>query len=129
MPTYQYEAMDNTGTEIKESIEAESEAEAQQLIRDKGFFVTNIAEQQKKKKKKAAEKKRGGPKKKKTLSIGKVKAKQLCTFTRQLSTLQDAGLPVLRSLKILEGQCKPGPLKNALDGVVEDIESGNTLSE
>jgi type IV pilus assembly protein PilC len=120
--------MDNTGTEIKESIEAESEAEAQQLIRDKGFFVTNITEQQKKKKKKAAEKKQG-PKKKKTLSFGKVRPKELCTFTRQLSTLQDAGLPVLRSLKILEGQCKPGPLKSALDGVVEDIESGNTLSE
>ena len=129
MPTYQYEAMDNTGTEIKETIEAESEAEAQQLIREKGFFVTNITEQQKKKKKKAAEKKQGGAKKKKKLSFGKVKAKQLCTFTRQLSTLQDAGLPVLRSLKILEGQCKPGPLKSALDGVVEDIESGNTLSE
>ena len=129
MPTYQYEAMDNTGTEIKETIDAESEAEAQQLIREKGFFVTNITEQQKKKKKKAVEKKQGGPKKKKTLSLGRVKAKQLCTFTRQLSTLQDAGLPVLRSLKILEGQCKPGPLKSALDGVVEDIESGNTLSE
>jgi type IV pilus assembly protein PilC len=129
MPTYQYEAMDNTGTEIKETIDAESEAEAQQLIRDKGFFVTNITEQQKKKRKKAAEKKQIGPKKKKTLSLGKVRPKQLCTFTRQLSTLQDAGLPVLRSLKILEGQQKPGPLKNALDGVVEDIESGNTLSE
>ena len=129
MPTYQYEAMDNTGTEIKETIDAESEAEAQQLIRDKGFFVTNITEQQKKKRKKAAEKKKIGPKKKKTLSLGKVRPKQLCTFTRQLSTLQDAGLPVLRSLKILEGQQKPGPLKNALDGVVEDIESGNTLSE
>jgi type IV pilus assembly protein PilC len=129
MPTYQYEAMDNTGTEIKESIEAESEAEAQQLIRDKGFFVTNITEQQKKKKKKKAAEKKQGPKKKKTLSFGKVRPKELCTFTRQLSTLQDAGLPVLRSLKILEGQCKPGPLKSALDGVVEDIESGNTLSE
>lgn len=129
MPVYQYEAMDNTGTEVKDTIEAESEAEAQQLIRDKGFFVTNIAEQQKKKKKKATEKKKAGPPKKKALSIGKVKAKQLCTFTRQLSTLQDAGLPVLRSLKILEGQAKPGPLKNALGGVVEDIESGNTLSE
>jgi type IV pilus assembly protein PilC len=121
--------MDNTGTEIKESIEAESEAEAQQLIRDKGFFVTNITEQQKKKKKKKAAEKKQGPKKKKTLSFGKVRPKELCTFTRQLSTLQDAGLPVLRSLKILEGQCKPGPLKSALDGVVEDIESGNTLSE
>ncbi|MBI1311350.1 type II secretion system F family protein [bacterium] len=129
MPTYQYEAMDNTGTEIKDTIEAESEAEAQQMIREKGFFVTRINEQTKKKKKKAAQKQQGGPRKKKGFSISKVKPKQLCTFTRQLSTLQDAGLPVLRSLKILEGQCKPGPLKNSLIGVVEDIESGSTLSE
>lgn len=128
MPVYQYEAMDNTGTEVKDSIEAESEAEAQQLIREKGFFVTNINEQAKKKKKKKAATK-AGPKKKKALSIGKVKSKQLCTFTRQLSTLQDAGLPVLRSLKILEGQAKPGPLKNALGGTIEDIESGSTMSE
>jgi type IV pilus assembly protein PilC len=129
MPTYQYEAMDNTGTEIKDTIDADSEAEAQQIIREKGFFVTRINEQTKKKKKKAAAKQQGGPRKKKGLSLGKVKPKQLCTFTRQLSTLQDAGLPVLRSLKILEGQCKPGPLKNALMGTVEDIESGSTLSE
>ena len=43
--------------------------------------------------------------------------------------MQDAGLPILRSLKILEGQCKPGVLKNALQDIVEDIESGQTLSE
>jgi type IV pilus assembly protein PilC len=129
MPVYQYEAMDNSGTEIKDNIEADSEAEAQQLIRDKGFFVTKINEQSKKKKKKAEKKAVTGPKKKKTLSLGGVKSKDLCAFTRQLSTLQDAGLPVLRSLKILEGQCKPGPLKNALVGTVEDIESGSTLSE
>jgi type IV pilus assembly protein PilC len=130
MPVYQYEAMDNSGSEIKDSIEAESEAEAQQLIRDKGFFVTNINEQaKKKKKKKAAAKKTGVKKKKKAFSIGGVPSKQLCTFTRQLSTLQDAGLPILRSLKILEGQSKPGPLKNALDGTIEDIESGSTMSE
>jgi type IV pilus assembly protein PilC len=53
----------------------------------------------------------------------------LCTFTRQLSTLQDAGLPILRSLRILEGQAKPGPLKNSLMSVIEDIEGGATLSE
>ena len=58
-----------------------------------------------------------------------MRPKQLCTFTRQLSTLQDAGLPILRSLRILEGQSKPGPLKNSLIGVIEDIESGSTLSE
>ena len=45
------------------------------------------------------------------------------------STLQDAGLPVLRSLKILENQMKPGALKNALIDVVDDVESGATLSE
>src|SRR5213078_4590076 len=75
--------------------------------------------------------KKGGSKKKKgtTFTIGGVSMKLLCTFTRQFSTLQDAGLPVLRSLKILEGQMKPGVLKNALLDVVDDVESGATLSE
>ena len=132
MPVYQYEAMDNTGTEVKDTIEAGSEAEAQQKIKEQGFFVTKISEKGRGGKKKETEKKKkpsAGPRKKKGFSFGKVKAKHLCSFTRQLSTLQDAGLPILRSLKILEGQSKPGPLKNSLIGVIEDIESGSTLSE
>lgn len=131
MPVYQYEAMDNAGTEIKDTVEAASEAEAQQAIRQKGFFVTKIAEQKKGKKgKKTAEKKAAGPaKKRRGFSFGRVKAAHLCSFTRQLSVLQDAGLPILRSLKILEGQAKPGPLKSSLVGVIEDVESGSTLSE
>jgi type IV pilus assembly protein PilC len=130
MPTYQYEAMDHTGREVKDTIDASTQEEAQQLIRQKGFFVTKIAERTKTAKKgKTAAKKKGGRGKKKSFTIGKISTKQLCTFTRQLSTLQDAGLPILRSLKILEGQCKPGVLKNSLGDVVEDIESGQTLSE
>ena len=97
MPTYQYEAMDNTGLEIKETIEAGSEAEAQQKIKEKGFFVTKISERSKAAKKKDAKRKTTGRRKKKAFTIGKIKTKQLCTFTRQLSTLQDAGLPILRS--------------------------------
>src|SRR5438105_3651165 len=128
MPTYQYEAMDHSGREVKDTIDASTQEEAQQLIRQKGFFVTKISERAKAGKRKAAAKK-GGRRKKKSFTIGKISTKQLCTFTRQLSTLQDAGLPILRSLKILEGQCKPGVLKNALGDVVEDIESGQTLSE
>ncbi len=127
MPTYQYEAMDHTGREVKDSIDAATQEEAQQLIRQKGFFVTKIAEKAKKTRKSTA--KKGGRRKKKSFTIGKISTKQLCTFTRQLSTLQDAGLPILRSLRILEGQSKPGPLKNSLIGVIEDIESGSTLSE
>jgi type IV pilus assembly protein PilC len=132
MPTYQYEAMDNTGLEIKETIDAGSEAEAQQKIKEKGFFVTKIQEKgrnTKTKGKTSSDQKKKAAKKKTTFSIGGVRPKQLCTFTRQLSTLQDAGLPILRSLRILEGQSKPGPLKNSLIGVIEDIESGSTLSE
>ncbi len=60
---------------------------------------------------------------------GSVSFKQLTTFTTQLSTLQDAGLPIVRSIKILEGQCKAGLLKRTLTLVAEDVESGATFSE
>ena len=133
MPSYKYEAMDHAGAEVTGTIEAESEAEAQQVIREQDLFVTKITEDgRKKKKKKDKGDKKGRTRRRKAgggFSIGGVGAKQLCTFTRQLSTLQDAGLPILRSLMILEGQSKPGPLKNSLIGVIEDIEGGSTLSE
>jgi type IV pilus assembly protein PilC len=127
MPTYKYEAMNTSGGEVKDSIEAGSEEEAQQKIRQMGYFVTKLTEvaQKKQKGKKAGAKNL----KKKTFTIGGVSSKALCTFTRQFSTLQDAGLPVLRSLKILEGQMKPGALKNALMDIVDDVESGTTLSD
>jgi type IV pilus assembly protein PilC len=130
MPTFAYEAMDHTGKEVKDTIDASTQEEAQQLIRQKGFFVTKISERAAKAAKgKKAAKKVGVRKKKKAFTIGKVSAKVLTTFTRQLSTLQDAGLPILRSLRILEGQSKPGVLKNSLMDVIDDIESGSTLSE
>jgi type IV pilus assembly protein PilC len=128
MPTYRYEAMDTSGGEVKDSVEAMSEEEAQQKIRQMGYFVTKITEVAGKKgkgKKGAARKRKKG----RTFTIGGVSSKKLCTFTRQFSTLQDAGLPVLRSLKILEHQMKPGALKNALIDVVDDVESGSSLSE
>lgn len=129
MPVFQYEAMDATGLEVKDTVEAPSEAEAQTMIREKGFYVTKIREKERRKKSKTAAKKGGKNDKQRSFTIGGVKSKLLTTFTRQLSTLQDAGLPVLRSLRILEGQNKPGALKNALMDVIEDVESGNTLSE
>jgi type IV pilus assembly protein PilC len=126
MPTYKYEAMDTSGGEVKDAVDAMSEEEAQQKIRQMGYFVTKITEVAGTVKK---GKKKGKRRKGKTFTIGGVSGKKLCTFTRQFSTLQDAGLPVLRSLRILEGQMKPGVLKNALMDVVDDVESGSTLSE
>ncbi len=130
MPTFKFEAMDTTGGEVKDQVDATNEEEAQQKIRQMGYFVTKLTEMVAKGKKGDKKKKGAGAAKKgKVFTIGGVKTKVLVTFTRQFSTLQDAGLPVLRSLKILEGQMKPGFLKNALIDVVDDVESGQTLSE
>src|SRR5215475_11629988 len=125
MPTFQFEAMDSTGQEIKDVIEAPTEAEAQATIRQMGYFVTKISV--KKERKKKAEK--ATNKKPRSFAIGGVSQKLLTQFTRQLSILQDAGLPILRSLPILEGQQKPGRLKNSLMDVCDEIEAGATLSE
>jgi type IV pilus assembly protein PilC len=124
MQTYKFEAMDAQGQEIRDEINAENEDQAQATIREMGYFVTKIAV---KKGRKEAGSKKGG--KKRALAIGGVKTAHLSAFTRQLSILQNAGLPILRSLRILENQSKSGRLKNSLMDVCEEIESGSTLSE
>lgn len=124
MPMYQFEAMDRTGQEIKDVIEAPSEEDAQNTIRQMGYFVTKLSL-----KKGAAKTVAKGGKKKRPFAMGGAKTKHICTFTRQLSILQDAGLPILRSLRILENNIKGGKLKNALMDVCDEIETGSTLSE
>lgn len=126
MPTFKFEALDTSGQEVKDSVDAGNEEEASQKIKAMGYFVTKLTAAQQKGGKKG--KKKTG-KSRKTFVLGGVSQKMLCIFTRQFSTLQDAGLPVLRSLRILEKQMKPSALKNSLIDVVEDVESGSTLSE
>jgi type IV pilus assembly protein PilC len=127
MPTFQYEALNSSGKSQKGSIEATSSEEAVQRIKAQGLFPSTVREDKKGQKvvREGKKKKKGGF----TLSFGRVSQKRLTTFTRQLSTLQDAGLPLLRSLQILEQQQKPGQLKNVLSGVCEEVESGTTLSD
>lgn len=133
MATFQYEALNAAGKPQKGSVEAASTEEAIQRIKGQGYFPTSVREQKQKQKGTApgGDGKPAKAKKKKevSFSFGKVKAKHLTTFTRQLSTLQDAGLPLLRSLQILESQQKPGKLKNVLLDVCEDVEGGTSLSE
>jgi type IV pilus assembly protein PilC len=59
----------------------------------------------------------------------RVSTKALTQFTTQLSTLQDAGLPIVRSLKILEGQMERGPFKHVVGEVTDEVEAGSPLSE
>jgi type IV pilus assembly protein PilC len=129
MATFTYEALNAAGKPQKGTIEAGSSEEAIQRIKQQGFFPTQVREQKGAKKNDPAA---AAPKKKKKgggIAIGGVSTKHLTLFTRQLSTLQDAGLPLLRSLQILEEQQKPGKLKGILQDVCEDVEGGTALSE
>ncbi len=131
MPSYAFEAANTAGKTQKGTIEADNSEDAIKKIRSQGLFPTAVREQKEATKAAAAKKKQqaGAKKKKRAITIGGVNQKQLTLFTRQMSTLQDAGLPLLRSLQILEDQQKPSKLKNVLEDVCEAVSSGSSLSE
>jgi len=129
MATFTYEARDAQGKMRKGTLEASTDEEAIGRLKSQSLYPTSVREQKVKKSDAAdgpaVKKRRGGG----IVLFGKVKKKQLTQFTRQLSTLQDAGLPLLRSLQILEGQAKPGPLKNVLIELSDEVQGGSSLSE
>jgi len=141
MPKFNYVAMDAHGKETRGTLEVTSQNEAIGRIKEMNLFPTKIVEADKEKVDKKAG--RGGPpkpgaKKKKgsgniNISIpglsGKVKSKVLTTFTRQLATLVDAGLPLLRGLRVLEKQERNPTLKNIIAELALSIEGGSTFSE
>ncbi len=126
MPTFQYSALDAQGVEIKDEIEALSQKEAISKIRNMGYFPTKVRARGEGKKAAAGAAVR--PTRRRGAG-GKVKVKHITQFARQLSTLQDAGLPILRSLRILEEQQRSGTFKRVIGYVGDDIEGGATLSE
>jgi type IV pilus assembly protein PilC len=126
MPIFQYEALDSQGVGIKDEIEALSQKEAISKIRNMGYFPTKVRERGAGKK--GAEKAAAKLKPRRGAG-GRVKPKLITQFARQLSTLQDAGLPILRSLRILQEQQKSGTFKRVIGYVADDIEGGSTLSE
>ncbi len=134
MATFTYEALDAAGKPRKGELDAGSNEEAIQKIKGQGYFPTSVREQKAKNAAGAQDRSESTIKKKKkkgefTISIGGVKQKVLTQFTRQLSTLQDAGLSLLRSLQVLEQQQRPGLMKNIIGNVAEEVEGGSTLSD
>jgi type IV pilus assembly protein PilC len=126
MPVFQYVALDSQGVEIKDRIEALSEKEAISKIRNMGYFPTKVRARGVEKKAAARAGVQARPRRG---ASSKVKVKYVAQFARQLSTLQDAGLPILRSLRILQEQQKSGTFKKVISYVADDIEGGATLSE
>jgi type IV pilus assembly protein PilC len=142
MPKFNYVAMDSHGKETKGTLEVNSQNEAIGRVKEMGLFPTKIVEVEKvkpeKKGAKPATGKAGGKKKgagSMEIKIkipglgGKVKSKVLTTFTRQLATLVDAGLPLLRGLRVLEKQERNATLKGIIAELALSIEGGSTFSE
>jgi len=124
MSIFKYEALDSQGLSVKDEVEALSQKEAISKIQNMGYFPTKVRVAGAKKK--AARAVRAAPRRG---AGGHVSVKLVTQFARQLSTLQDAGLPILRSLRILEEQQKSGTFKRVIGYVADDIEGGSTLSE
>jgi type IV pilus assembly protein PilC len=125
MPIFSYQATDKKGQEVTGMVEADSLALAINQVRSLGYFPTKVKEDAGKLARRQRTKGKGM-----SITIGGfVKQKEITLITRQLATLIDAGLPLLRSLSILFDQQKPGKLKNILDDLVNDVQSGTTFSE
>lgn len=143
MAKFSYVALDAKGREISGVLEAENTTTAVSRIREMGYFPTNVTQADQEKR---AAKPRGvpvvakpgvarrparklGAMEIKFLSTGKVKSKVLTSFTRQLATLIDAGLPLLRGLNVLRKGEKNATLRNCLAKLAEAVEGGSTFSE
>jgi type IV pilus assembly protein PilC len=140
MPKYNYVAMDPKGKEVSGVLESENTTMAIGRIREMGYFPTNVSEVGKDKKAggrtavapapgRAAQKKGIGSFDLNIFSRGKIKSKLLTSFTRQLATLIDAGLPLLRGLDVLRKQEKNQTLRRTLAALAEAVEGGSTFSE
>ena len=148
MATFQFIATDKSGQEVRGTIEAADRASAIASIRAQQYFPSAIGEVKNEapapstpaakggKKAPPAPKKSGGLNKNINLNIklpkflmGRVKTKDLTTFTRQLATLVNAGLPLMRCIEVLKRQNSVPALKDALDGISEAIAGGATFSD
>ena len=130
MANFQYIALNAKGEQTTGVVQANSDAEAAQQLRGQGLYPTQVVEEGKGKLagstgKKKAKKGKGG----KSNLGGKVKPKILMIFTRQLATLIDSGLPLLRGLNVLSKQ-EPNPnLKATINNLADSVQGGSTFSE
>jgi type IV pilus assembly protein PilC len=125
MPKFAYKATNKQGKDQFGIIEADNQALAVQDVRSMGLYPTHIREARKSDERRARRKKGGLNE----MYFGGLKWKEVVVMTRQLATLIDAGLPLLRSLNILEAQQKPSKLRDILREIKDDVQSGSTLSD
>ncbi|MGB4967387.1 MAG: type II secretion system F family protein [Candidatus Saccharimonadales bacterium] len=114
MLTYKYTARNpKTGQTVKSAVQADSEAAATKALKDEGLIVTSMALESE-----------GF-----SFGKGKVKAKDRVLFSRQLSTLINAGLPLIQALRSVTSQTTSKPLRAVLSQIISDVEGGSALAK
>ncbi|PYL65488.1 MAG: hypothetical protein DMF25_03315 [Verrucomicrobia bacterium] len=139
MPRFTYVALDARGQESTGLVEAHSSNEAIGRLRQAGYFPTSVYEEGRAsgpdgKVARATAKaiRAAKPRQRKNIVLfqrQKIKPKTLMIFTRQLATLIDAGLPLLRGLNVLAKQERDAVLKRTIDKLAEGVQGGGTFSE
>jgi len=133
MPVFSFEAMDQQGKMLRHEVEASTREEAIAKIRSMGYIPTRVSQKEQAAEAAAPsyafeevveEAARPG-----LFRRGKVSLSQLADFTVQFATLLEAGLPMVRSLRILQQQLPSGLLKEQIRAVADDVEGGASLSE
>ena len=121
MLNFQYKGI-SQGKYVEGEIEALNNAEAAHKLKEKKVIITKLQE---------AKKKKVVTKKEKTsFTFGTgVKAQEILIFCKQFATMMRAGLPVLNTLEMLEGQTKRPPMKKIIQTIKKDLESGNSLAK
>ena len=138
MPRFNYVALDARGQEATGLLEAASSSAAISQLRQAGYFPTSVIEEAKSVPtarkladgQRRSRVRRNGAKKGIVLfQRRKVKSKVLMIFTRQLATLIDSGLPLLRSLNVLAKQERDKVMKKTINKLAESVQSGSTFSD
>ena len=139
MPRFNYVALDARGQESVGVIDASSSNDAVGQLRQAGYFPTSVIEEGKGKAVAKASKTVAKQTKSVSAPKGKggivlfekktVKSKVLMIFTRQLATLIDAGLPLLRGLTVLAKQERDPVLHKTIIALADAVQSGSTFSE
>ncbi|MBI2432187.1 MAG: type II secretion system F family protein [Candidatus Hydrogenedentes bacterium] len=116
MPTFTYVARARSGAKQRGSLVATNKQAAMQMLAQRGLTADKLSE-------KAGAAKGPGKVNK------RVKSADLLVFTRQLSTIVSAGLPLLQGLDILADQTDDPNFSATIEGVAQDVESGETFSD
>ncbi|HOR23448.1 type II secretion system F family protein [Candidatus Saccharibacteria bacterium] len=116
MPKFEYTALSKEGKKATGTTEASSKESLEESLKHQGLHPLVI-------------KQASGLKLNFNLTKGKVKLKDLVIFTRQLSTMVSAGVPLNRSLATLEEQVSDKYFKSVINGISKDVEGGTTLAE